>query len=435
MTIIQRFVIVISLAVFFQAHTRATQFVYKGFHGGGGLKLSGSADILSSGLLQLTDFKTRVLGHAFHPYPLHFKNHTFSFSTTFVFSIDPEHPDLGGHGMAFVITPFPDLPGAFPGQFLGLLNSSTMGKAFNHLFAVEFDTVRNFQLEDIDDNHVGIDLNTLVSVASAQPEVCLKCGENIQAWIDVNDAGSNHKVDVFVAIAGSGKPSRPLLSAAIDLSAVILKGDMYVGFSAGTGLLSSKHRVMGWSFNTNGSAADLVLPPGKRGRQLVIIVPSVALAALFCGLVSVLVLRRRRLRDSEVEEWELELAPRRFTYSELEVATKGFKELLGSGGFGRVYRGVLSGGQEVAVKRVAHDSKQGLREFAAEISTIGRLRHRNLVKLHGYCRRQRKAELLLVYDYMPNGSLDRHLFFTGGGPGLSWERRLDILKGVAAALL
>ncbi|KAE9451312.1 hypothetical protein C3L33_16788, partial [Rhododendron williamsianum] len=107
-----------------------------------------------------------------------------------------------------------------------------------------------------------------------------------------------------------------------------------------------------------------------------------------------------------LEDWEVQYGPHRFGYNDLFIATKGFTELLGRGGFGRVYRGVLpTSNIEVAVKGVAHDSRQGLREFVAEIATIGRLRHPNLVRLLGYCRR--KQELLLVYDYMPNGSLDR----------------------------
>ena len=103
-------------------------------------------------------------------------------------------------------------------------------------------------------------------------------------------------------------------------------------------------------------------------------------------------------------------SPHRFSYKNLYKATKGFsdKELLGVGGFGKVYKGTLSSSnRQIAVKKVSHDSKQGMKEFVAEIISLGRLRHRNLVQLLGYCRR--KGELLLVYDYMPNGSLDKFL--------------------------
>jgi len=106
--------------------------------------------------------------------------------------------------------------------------------------------------------------------------------------------------------------------------------------------------------------------------------------------------------------------------------------VLGSGGFGAVFKGVLpTSGTEVAVKRVTHGSRQGMKEFVAEVATVGRLRHRNLVQLLGYCRLE--DELLLAYDYMPNGSVESHLY--GGKPALSWAQRFQIIRGVASGLL
>ncbi|XP_042483775.1 L-type lectin-domain containing receptor kinase IV.2-like [Macadamia integrifolia] len=140
-----------------------------------------------------------------------------------------------------------------------------------------------------------------------------------------------------------------------------------------------------------------------------------------------------------LKDWELVYGPHRFRYKDLYIATKGFhdKELLGIGGFGKVYRGILpTTKEEVAVKRVSHDSRQGVREFVAEIISIGKLQHRNIVTLLGYCRR--KGELLLVYDFMPNGSLDRFLFdhkSTTTKTTLSWNQRFQIIKSVASALL
>jgi serine/threonine protein kinase len=87
---------------------------------------------------------------------------------------------------------------------------------------------------------------------------------------------------------------------------------------------------------------------------------------------------------------------------------------------------------EVAVKRVSHESRQGMKEFIAEVVSIGRLRHRNLVPLLGYCRR--KGELLLVYDYMSNGSLEQYLYCGDNKLSLNWEQRLHIIKGVAFGL-
>jgi len=98
-----------------------------------------------------------------------------------------------------------------------------------------------------------------------------------------------------------------------------------------------------------------------------------------------------------------------------------------------VYKGVLPmSGTEVAVKRVSHDSTQGLKEFISEVVSIGHLRHRNLVQLLGYCRR--KGELLLVYDYMPNGSLDKYLYGEDDKPLLEWAQRFQIVKDVASGL-
>lgn len=146
---------------------------------------------------------------------------------------------------------------------------------------------------------------------------------------------------------------------------------------------------------------------------------------------------RRNLRYAELrEDWEVEYGPRRFCYKDLFDATEGFKNkhLLGTGGFGSVYKGVLPISRlDIAVKRVSHDSTQGMKEFIAEIVSIGCLQHRNLVQLLGYCRR--KGELLLVYDYMPNGSLDKYLYGKEGKPTLDWTQRFQIIKGVASGLL
>uniref|UniRef100_A0A2C9V2V0 non-specific serine/threonine protein kinase n=1 Tax=Manihot esculenta TaxID=3983 RepID=A0A2C9V2V0_MANES len=144
----------------------------------------------------------------------------------------------------------------------------------------------------------------------------------------------------------------------------------------------------------------------------------------------------RKIKNADViEEWEFDVGPHRFSYQELKKATRGFrdKELLGFGGFGKVYKGTLpNSNTQVAVKRISRESKQGVREFTSEIASIGRLRHRNLVQLLGWCRR--RGDLLLVYDFMPNGSLDKYLF-DNPKTILNWEQRFNIIKGVASGLL
>ncbi|KAF7848128.1 hypothetical protein BT93_L2268 [Corymbia citriodora subsp. variegata] len=106
--------------------------------------------------------------------------------------------------------------------------------------------------------------------------------------------------------------------------------------------------------------------------------------------------------------------------------------MLGEGGFGRVYEGYLSdANSRVAIKKIRAESKQGVKEYATEVKIISQLRHKNLVQLVGWC--HEKKELLLVYELMPNGSLDSHLF--NSEAFLTWERRYKIAQDIASALL
>ncbi|KAJ7957722.1 Receptor-like protein kinase [Quillaja saponaria] len=130
--------------------------------------------------------------------------------------------------------------------------------------------------------------------------------------------------------------------------------------------------------------------------------------------------------------------PRIFSFSELFIGSNGFdeNEILGSGGFGKVYRAVLpSDGTVVAVKCLAEKGQQFEKTFAAELVAVAHLRHRNLVRLRGWCIHE--DQLYLVYDYMPNRSLDRVLFRRPenvGADPLNWGRRQKIVRGLAAAL-
>ncbi|KAI9112205.1 hypothetical protein K1719_016728 [Acacia pycnantha] len=177
------------------------------------------------------------------------------------------------------------------------------------------------------------------------------------------------------------------------------------------------------------------LGDGKNEQSMILLVgiPLFCLCLIFLLSLAVVHFMKRKKKFSEiVEDWEQDYGPHRFKYKDLYIATKGFREeeLLGRGGFGRVYKGIMPISKiEVAVKRVSHESRQGMKEFVAEIVSIGRLRHRNLVPLLGYCRRKR--ELLLVYDFMPNGSLDKYLY-NQPRVTLNWTQRFRIIKGVAS---
>ncbi|KAG5581131.1 hypothetical protein H5410_051758, partial [Solanum commersonii] len=105
--------------------------------------------------------------------------------------------------------------------------------------------------------------------------------------------------------------------------------------------------------------------------------------------------------------------------------------MLGQGGFRGVYKGYLRESDSyIAVKRISRESKQGIKEYASEVRIISRLRHKHLVQLIGWC--HQKRELLLVYEFMPNGSLDHHLFKVKSH--LTWPIRFKIAQGLASAL-
>uniref|UniRef100_A0ACD5U9S0 Uncharacterized protein n=1 Tax=Avena sativa TaxID=4498 RepID=A0ACD5U9S0_AVESA len=448
--------VAVSLAISSAGDDVSEQFIFSGGFAGANLTLGDAAALTPAGLLELTNGTLRQKAHAIHPAPFRFRNasRARSFSASFVFGILCPDDDNCGHGIILFVAPGDyNFSAAFPSQYIGFVNGTSNGAAANHIFGVELDTDQNNEFRDIDGNHVGIDVDGLTSVASTSAgyfgddggvfhNLTLASGKATQAWVDYD--GEGKQITVAMAPIGTARPVKPLLSTAYDLSTV-LTDTAYVGFSSATGSFNSRHYVLGWSFAMDGPAPaiDIAQLPKlprfgpKRRPKLAQIIPPVATAAFIfaVGTVAVLLIRRRRKYRELREDWEVEFGPHRFSYKDLFRATGGFKDknLLGVGGFGRVYKGVLPASKlEIAVKKVSHDSKQGMKEFIAEVVSIGRLQHRNLAQLLGYCRR--KGELLLIYEYMPNGSLDKHLY-GGLQPVLDWDERFRIIKGIASGLL
>ncbi|XP_050144790.1 G-type lectin S-receptor-like serine/threonine-protein kinase At4g27290 isoform X1 [Malus sylvestris] len=181
----------------------------------------------------------------------------------------------------------------------------------------------------------------------------------------------------------------------------------------------------------------------KKKLPILISFAVLLLGTIIVGLI--LYIRKKKLRNEGVrrndfrkeylgEDRELPL----FDLTTIAKATDNFSSSnkLGEGGFGPVYKGTLMGGKEVAVKRLSKDSGQGMREFKNEVKMIARLQHRNLVKLLGCCTQE--DEKILIYEFMPNRSLDFFVFVSSDEEGrklLNWPKCFHIIGGIARGLV
>lgn len=127
------------------------------------------------------------------------------------------------------------------------------------------------------------------------------------------------------------------------------------------------------------------------------------------------------------------MMPKRYSYADIMGITNHFQDKLGEGGFGSVYRGKLPGGSLIAVKMLGKSKFNG-EDFINEVSTIGRIHHVNVVRLLGFCSEGSKQAL--VYEYMPNGSLDKHIFLKQGQvlDSFSWEKLQEIALGTGRGI-
>ncbi|RCV38889.1 hypothetical protein SETIT_8G178400v2 [Setaria italica] len=178
------------------------------------------------------------------------------------------------------------------------------------------------------------------------------------------------------------------------------------------------------------------------GRALIIALVAPLFALFVCVLVSFRFIRHIRAKmnvhEDEALIWGLEGRNPEFTiydFSQVLEATCNFSEnsKLGQGGFGPVYKGRFADGLEIAVKRLASHSGQGFTEFKNEIQLIAKLQHTNLVRLLGCC--YQKQEKLLIYEYLPNKSLDFFIFDETRRALVDWNKRLAIIDGIAQGLL
>ncbi|PIN19327.1 Serine/threonine protein kinase [Handroanthus impetiginosus] len=451
--------LIILTTIFTVRFTSAVDILFNGFDSSD-VSLYGNATI-ESRILTLTKDTGFSIGRALYPSRIPTKQPNtsivFPFSTSFIFAMAPFEGRLPGHGIVFLFVPHEGIQGSSSAQHLGLFNLTNNGNPNNHVFGVEFDCFRNQEFDDINDNHVGVDVNSLISIRSFEAgywqeedsfkELELNNGKTYQVWIDYADG----IVNVTMAPVGIKRPKGHLLSVSLNLSQV-LEDEMFVGFTAATGDMIQSHKILAWSFsNTNFSLSEGLITEGLPSFELpktpihrtkgfiAGVTSGVLVSAVICSVVAYLFVnrsRRKRKAREDMEDWELEYWPHRITYQEIDSATKNFAEenVIGIGGNGKVYKGILPGESEVAVKRISHENGEGIRKFLAEISTLGRVKHRNLVGLRGWCKKDKKS-LMLVYDYMENGSLDRRVFECDENKMLSYEERIRILKQVASGIL
>ncbi|KAK8331821.1 hypothetical protein V6Z11_A10G100200 [Gossypium hirsutum] len=248
-------------------------------------------------------------------------------------------------------------------------------------------------------NHVGININSLTSANYTSWNASFHKGDTADVLISNNATTKNFRASWTYQTTNNPQESSSL-SYHTDLAKVLPERVM-IGFSGSIGLAKEQHILNHWS--------SIQLWKRKTTETT-------------------------NLTTSMDDDLGRGAGPRRFSYLELVSATNNFSEQrkLGEGGFGTVYRGYLPDlDLVVAVKRISKGSKQGNKEYVTEVKTISQLRHRNLVQLIGWFHDQR--EFLLIYEFMPNGSLDSHLF--GKRVPLSWPMRHKISLGLASAIL
>ncbi|XP_051114452.1 probable L-type lectin-domain containing receptor kinase S.5 [Andrographis paniculata] len=371
-----------------------------------------------------------------------------SFNTSFLINVYKFHLNTTAEGLAFVIAPDLDVPTNSNGQFLGLTNSHSDGMEDNKLVAVELDASK--QYFDPDDNHVGIDVHSIISVktASLTPHnISVAPAEGARfynVWIDYS--GFTKVMDVYIA-EQSGywdptpkKPGSPILSADLNLRDHVSQYS-YFGFSASTGNDMQLNSVVRWNLTIHH------FPDTKTDRQSWKRRWKIALGSalgamlliLICASMAGYCLYKKRIaylnhRLGAVLRC-LPGMPKEFRFKDLKKATNSFgnNNKLGQGGFGVVYKGVLAKEKiNIAVKWFSRETTKSQHDFLAELTIINRLRHKHLIKLLGWC--YKNGKLLLVYEYMPNGSLDQHLFVGGDAEPLKWNLRQQVLSGVVSAL-
>ncbi|GKV44213.1 hypothetical protein SLEP1_g51412 [Rubroshorea leprosula] len=328
------------------------------------------------------------------------------FTCHFSFSIDAPSPYITNDGIAFFLAPIGfQIPLNSIGGYLGLFNTTTKYSPSNRIISVEFDTYNNSEW-DPNQTHVGININSIRSVVSTPWNASFHIKDTADVLITYNSTTKN------------------------------------LSFSASTGGVAGQHTLKSWKFNS--SLDDKETNENSSRKIKIVVAIAILVIVLLIGTFLAYVIMRQRKKvnkrakainlTSINDDFEMGTGPRRFSYQDLASATNDFSQdrKLGEGGFGAVYKGYLADvDMLIAVKKFSKGSKQGKKEYTAEVKIISQLRHRNLVQLIGWC--HERSEFLLVYEFMSNGSLDSHLF--GKRSPFPWHIRYRTTLGLASAIL
>ncbi|XP_061336850.1 G-type lectin S-receptor-like serine/threonine-protein kinase At4g27290 [Gastrolobium bilobum] len=183
------------------------------------------------------------------------------------------------------------------------------------------------------------------------------------------------------------------------------------------------------------AVSDIDAKHGRYKKTVLVVTITVSLVLVMLLSFSYIYVTKTKHKEEKDEGEQEDLELPLFNLATIVHATNNFStdNKLGQGGFGPVYKGTLLDGQEIAVKRLSRSSGQGLKEFKNEVILCAKLQHRNLVKVLGFC--IDGEEKMLLYEYMPNKSLDSFLFDSVQCKLLDWTKRLNILCSIARGLL
>ncbi|XP_024524444.1 probable L-type lectin-domain containing receptor kinase S.5 [Selaginella moellendorffii] len=499
------------------------------------IRLIGNAAVMGDGSIRIPaqDAQANQAGRALFASPVRMWDPNTSipasFDTTFSFVIQSSSSSTShetGGGLAFIIAPDEMTVGRDAG-YLGMLNDACVhhrrgnsSEGRRPVIAVEFDTFKDDEFGDPNDNHVGLNLGSVISNETADLSnagVFLRNGSSVTARISY-DSSIQH-LQVRVSSTHSSRdpefdPAKqdslldddqvlPLISTPVDLSS-FLKEYMFVGFTASTGAEALSHSILSWTFSCASHAVQRFPPvtlsnsketishreecedaivedkfdhaSGRKGHPPAIFFVFVSVSATVLSLVLIVLVswRRNRAHSSKSisasisggggDPWSMPVVmlprprplhrPREFDLPELVVATGDFaeKQKLGQGPLGVVYRGSLQDGSLVAIKVLSNvwpvsssgvlcvpslnmsKNRKRKQQLISEIlPAFSKLRHPRLVPVRGWC--ESGPDLMVVYEYMPNASLDKWLHPAEALLALPWIHRWKLAGDVAAALL